>query len=165
MAGPFRVGLEVDDGADTDQDEVVVSVSAPNVPPNANAGTDIVVQLGPPAQNATLDGTASNDPDSGPSPLSFQWTFVSVPIGSVLTDADLSGATTATPSFTPDVAEQYLLRLDVTDGDLTDTDQMMVKANVAPNAADDSYALEENTTLTEPAPGSSLTTRTVTATR
>jgi len=165
VAGPFRVGLEVDDGADTDQDEVVVSVSAPNVPPNANAGTDIVVQLGPPAQNATLDGTASNDPDSGPSPLSFQWTFVSVPIGSVLTDADLSGATTATPSFTPDVAEQYLLRLDVTDGDLTDTDQMMVKANVAPNAADDSYALEENTTLTEPAPGSSLTTRTVTATR
>ena len=153
VAGPFRVGLEVDDGADTDQDEVVVSVSAPNVPPNANAGTDIVVQLGPPAQNATLDGTASNDPDSGPSPLSFQWTFVSVPIGSVLTDADLSGATTATPSFTPDVAEQYLLRLDVTDGDLTDTDQMMVKANVAPNAADDSYALEENTTLTEPAPG------------
>ena len=47
----------------------------------------------------------------------------------------------------------YLLRLDVSDSDLTDMDQVQVKANVAPNAADDSYTLVENTTLTEPAPG------------
>ncbi|MGH8534071.1 MAG: tandem-95 repeat protein, partial [Gammaproteobacteria bacterium] len=85
--------------------------------------------------------------------MSYLWTFVSVPPTSTITDANLSGATTATPSFTPDVTGQYLLRLDVTDGDLTDTDQVLVTANVAPNAADDSYTLIENTTLTEPAPG------------
>ncbi len=112
-----------------------------------------MVQLGPPAQTATLDGTASNDPDNGPSPLSFLWTFVNVPPLSAITDAALFGATTATPSFTPDVAGFYLLRLDVSDFDLTDMDQIQVKANVAPNAADDSYTLVENTTLTEPAPG------------
>ena len=153
VAGAFRVGLEADDGADTDQDEVLVTAALPNVAPNADAGSDIVVQLGPPAQTVTLDGTASNDPDNGPSPLSFLWTFVSVPPLSAITDADLLGATTATPSFTPDVAGLYLLRFDVSDSDLTDMDQVQVKANVAPNAADDSYTLVENTTLTEPAPG------------
>jgi len=153
VAGAFRVGLEADDGADTDQDEVLVTAALPNVAPNAGAGSDIVVQLGRPAQTATLNGTASNDPDNGPSPLSFLWTFVNVPPLSAITDAALLNAATATPSFTPDVTGFYLLRLDVSDSDLTDMDQVQVKANVAPNAADDSYTLVENTTLTEPAPG------------
>ena len=150
FAGDYRISLDVDDGADTGRDEVLISAALPNVAPNADAGTDLVVQL---SAGATLDGAASNDPDSGPTPLSFQWTFVSVPAGSGLTDDDLSGATTAAPSFTPDVAGFYVLRLDVSDGDLTDTDQVMVKANVAPVAVDDARTLVENTSLTEPAPG------------
>ncbi len=31
-------------------------------------------------------------------------------------------------------------------------DQVLITANVAPNAADDSYTLVKNTTLTKPAP-------------
>ena len=150
FAGDYRISLDVNDGADTGRDEVLISAALPNVAPNANAGTDLVVQLG---AGATLDGAASNDPDSGPSPLSFQWTFVSVPVGSGLTDADLSGATTAAPSFTPDVEGFYLLRLDVSDGDLMDMDQVQVKANVAPVAVDDAFAVDEDTSLNEPAPG------------
>ena len=150
FAGDYRISLDVDDGADTGRDEVLISAALPNVAPNANAGTDLVVQLG---AGATLDGAASNDLDSGPTPLSFQWTFVSVPVGSGLTGVDLLGATTAAPSFTPDVAGFYVLRLDASDGDLMDTDQVMVKANVAPVAKNDARTLVENSSLTEPAPG------------
>ncbi|MGQ0591967.1 MAG: Ig-like domain-containing protein, partial [Gammaproteobacteria bacterium] len=150
FAGDYRISLDVNDGADTGRDEVLISAALPNVAPNADAGADLVVQLG---AGATLNGVASNDPDNGPTPLSFQWAFVSVPVGSVLTDADLSGATTAAPSFTPDIAGFYVLRIEVSDGDLTDTDQVMVKANVAPVAVDDPRTLVENTSLTDPAPG------------
>ena len=129
---------------------MLIAAALPNVAPNADAGTDLVVQLG---AGATLDGAASIDPDSGPTPLSFQWTFVSVPVGSLLTDADLSGATTAAPSFTPDMEGFYLLRLDVSDGDLMDVDQVQVKANVAPVAVDDAFTVDEDTSLNEPAPG------------
>ena len=150
FAGDYRISLDVNDGADTGRDEVLISAALPNVAPNADAGTDLVVQLG---AGATLDGAASNDPDSGPGPLSFQWTFVSVPVDSFLTDADLSGTTTIAPSFTPDVEGFYLLRLDVSDGDLTDMDQVQVKANVAPVAVDDAFAVDEDTGLNAPAPG------------
>ena len=161
FAGDYRISLDANDGTDTGRDEVLISAALPNVAPNADAGTDLVVQLG---AGATLDGAASNDPDSGPGPLSFQWTFVSVPVGSVLTGVDLSGATTAAPSFTPDVAGFYVLRVDVSDGDLMDTDQVMVKANVAPVAVDDARTLVENTSLTEPAPAFWATIRTATTT-
>ncbi|MDQ3580974.1 MAG: Ig-like domain-containing protein, partial [Pseudomonadota bacterium] len=152
FAGDYRISLDVNDGADTGRDEVLISAALPNVAPNADAGTDRVVHLGAPA---TLNGVASNDPDSGPTPLSFQWTFVSLPPGSGLTDdANLSGATTAAPSFTPDLEGFYLLRLDVSDGVLVDMDQVQVKANVAPVAVDDdAFAVAEDTGLNAPAPG------------
>ncbi len=92
FAGDYRISLDVNDGADTGRDEVLISAALPNVAPNANAGADLVVQLG---AGATLDGAASNDPDNGPSPLRFQWTFVSLPVDSLLTEADFSGVTTA----------------------------------------------------------------------
>ena len=78
VPGAFRVGLEVDDGADIDQDKVVIARLAANVAPNADAGSDIVVQL------AINDARRSpvTSPDNGPSPLSFLWTVVSVPPGS-----------------------------------------------------------------------------------
>ncbi|MGH8564420.1 MAG: tandem-95 repeat protein [Gammaproteobacteria bacterium] len=150
FAGDYRISLDVDDGADTGRDEVLIAAALPNVAPNADAGADLIVQLG---AGAALDGAASNDPDSGPTPLSFQWTFVNVPVDSLLSDADLSGATTVAPSFTPDLEGFYLLRLDVSDGDLMDMDQVQVKANVAPVAMDDAFTVAEDTGLNEPAPG------------
>jgi hypothetical protein len=97
VAGTYVLNLRVNDGVNTDDDTVQVLASAPNVPPNAYAGVDVVVQVG---EEAVLDGRGSVDPDAGPSPLSFAWTFVARPAGSTLTTAALQGAATATPRFT-----------------------------------------------------------------
>jgi hypothetical protein len=79
-----------------------------NVPPNANAGADMTVNLG---DTAVLDGSASNDPDHGPQPLTYLWSFVAVPTGSQLTNGAISGANTVSLSFAPDVVGAYVLQL------------------------------------------------------
>ena len=58
----------------------------------------------------TLDGSASTDPDNDP--ISYAWTLA-VPTGST---AILSGASTAKPTFTPDVAGPFTATLTVSDG-------------------------------------------------
>ena len=150
VVGVYRVGLQVSDGRDASQAEVQITVALPNVPPNANAGLPMVVQLG---AAATLNGTASHDPDNGPQPLTYQWTLVSKPVASGLTNASIQDATTATASFTPDVAGIYILRLDVSDGALSDFAQVLVKANVAPVAVDDTFDARQDQPLTVLAPG------------
>lgn len=62
----------------------------------------------------TLDGRDSHSPAG--KFLTFQWSIVMAPIGSAVTTASLANADTATPSFTPDVTGDYLLRLTVSDG-------------------------------------------------
>ncbi len=134
VAGTYIFNLTVSDGDLTDSDQVQIIATAANVAPNANAGSDQNVVVG---TLVTLDGSASNDPDGGPNPLTFLWTFISVPPGSALTDASISSATSAAPSFTPDAAGTYVVNLEVSDGDLTDSDQVSIIAapsNVAPNA-------------------------------
>jgi len=132
VPGEYQLRLEVSDGEGTDSDEVVVTaqpVPQPNVPPNAAAGPDqnaVVLTL------VTLNGSGSNDPDNGPNPLTFQWTFVSTPVGSTLTNSDITDATTATASFIPDVLGDYLLRLDVSDGEDTASDQVVVTVQPPP---------------------------------
>ncbi len=82
--GTYRLHLIVNDGAfDSFPDEVVIHATTPNVAPNANAGPDQNVLTGVTVQ---LDGSKSNDPDSGPSPLSYLWSFVGIPLDSQLTD-------------------------------------------------------------------------------
>ena len=129
--GNYELELTVTDGTLSDTDRVVITAAAPgHVPPNAAAGSDIVVQLG---QTVTLNGSASGDPDHLPNPtLTFQWTFVSTPAGSTLTNGNITGRTTATASFFPDVPGVYPLRLDVFDGADTDSDQVMVTVQPLP---------------------------------
>ena len=122
-AGTYVLTLRVFDGLDSDEDDVSISVSELNVPPNTNAGLDQTVVLG---QEAVLNGGQSNDPDNGPKPLSYQWRFVSVANGSVLTNADIIGAEAATASFTPDAAGSYVLRLEVSDGLGSATDTVVI---------------------------------------
>ena len=104
------------DGAGN-QSEVVAETytiePSANVPPDAYAGDDFTINLG---ETAILDGSASNDPDDGPGPLTYSWEFVNVPSGSALTDADISGPDTVSPSFMPDVCGTYDLELTVSDG-------------------------------------------------
>jgi hypothetical protein len=102
-------GLIVNDGfEDSVAAQVQVNIAA-NVPPNANAGSAFSAGGG---TTASLNGTASNGGDGDP--ITYQWTQVSGP--SVI----LTGATTATPSFTvpaaSQVAQTMTFRLFVNDG-------------------------------------------------
>lgn len=78
-----------------------------NTPPVATISpTESSLVLTP----VTLDGSGSQDPNGDP--VTFEWSFVSVPMGSTAT---LSNPTTATPSFTPDQAGDYIVQLVVRD--------------------------------------------------
>ena len=111
--GTYIIGLNVNDGELSSVDTVHIMATTPNVLPNANAGADITLYLG---ETATLDGSASNDPDNGPQPLSYRWSFVSIPAGSQLNNNDISGEDTIFPFITPDIAGTYVLELIVSDG-------------------------------------------------
>jgi len=132
--------------------EVSIYVDIANLPPVANAGPDVNVRVG---AIAALDGSASDDPDAGPQPLTYRWTFVSpLPPGSALGDASLAGADTAMPSFQPDVIGTYVLALEVSDGESASVDFVSVFAgNTAPLSAPDVYAIDEDGGLVVPAPG------------
>jgi hypothetical protein len=97
-----------------------VTPGAGNVAPTANAGPDQTV-----AANTTvsLNGSASSDPDNGPSPLSFAWSQVSGPAVSI------TNAGQAVASVTPTVAGAYVFQLQVSDGAASATDQATVTVN------------------------------------
>jgi|GEM_PF-2164972 len=76
--------------------------------PIANPGTNRSVDTG---VVVTLDGSMSTDPD-GNLPLTYTWSLVSKPIGSTST---IATPTSVTPSFTPDLEGQYVIRLVVKD--------------------------------------------------
>jgi hypothetical protein len=61
---------------------------------------------------------------------------VSAPSGSTVTTATLQNANTAQARFTPDVAGQYRLRLTVSDGALSVTDDVVLTAASTPPPGD-----------------------------
>ena len=81
----------------------------PNTAPIANAGLDQAVDLGATVQ---LDGSASSDPDHGPAPLTYSWSLLTRPAGSV---AVISNATAIKPTFKADKAGEYVAQLIVND--------------------------------------------------
>jgi hypothetical protein len=113
VIGLYELRLNINDGDLSSEDTVQIIATIPNVPPNANAGADMTIYLG---ETEVLNGSASNDPDQSPQPLTYLWSFVTVPTGSQLTNGHISGANTASASFTPDVAGTYVLQLMVYDG-------------------------------------------------
>jgi hypothetical protein len=123
VKGAYDIQLEVSDGDLESSDTVTVTAHEPNVPPNAHAGQDQTVELG---KEVTLDGSASNDPDGWPQPLSFKWTFVSVPQKSALTSANIKNAETTSPSFKPDVSGSYVVQLQVYDGENRSSDTVVI---------------------------------------
>ena len=79
-----------------------------NNAPVAQAGADQTVSANLPA---SVDGSASSDADGDP--ITYAWSFSATPGGS---GAALDDATSATPTFTPDIAGDYVLQLIVSDG-------------------------------------------------
>jgi hypothetical protein len=78
--------------------------------PVADAGA---AQTVPQGADVALDGSASSDPDNDP--ITYTWTLTTRPAGSATT---LAGASTAKPTFTPDVPGTYVASLVVNDGQL-----------------------------------------------
>lgn len=95
-----------------------------NPAPIAKAGTNQTVTAG---TLVTLNGSQSYDPDG--QPITYNWTWSSIPANS---SATLSNATTATPSFTPDVAGSYVVSLKVSDANATSSASLVTVTANAP---------------------------------
>ena len=146
---PYTITLNVTDGQLWDTDTVTITVRHVNRAPTANAGAD---QSASERTTVTLNGSSSSDPDGDT--LTYIWAAPAA--------IALSGATTATPSFTaPDVTTDtpYTITLNVTDGQLWDTDTVTVtvrEVNRQPTAeAGDNQTVDERTTVTLNGTGSS----------
>jgi hypothetical protein len=132
----FQLVVTDDDAAGSAPDTVdvivrnVVVPPPENVPPTADAGTDQTVD-----ENTlvTLDGSASTDPDSGPSPLTYSWVQTAGP------SVGLSDPSAAMPSFTAPLVgaggETLTFELTVSDGAATDTDAVDILVNNVPTPA------------------------------
>lgn len=112
--GVYVVGLVVTDGEDWSEPAFcTINVAGLNQPPIADAG--VSASLSPCAsQTQELNGFGSYDLEGDA--LTYQWSVMSVPAGSSVTDASLSDATIANPSFTWDEVGEYTFQLQVTDG-------------------------------------------------
>ncbi len=109
QAGHYRLGLVVQNGnriSAQSQHDILVSTDLPPVI-NFKGSNNINGTVGDLFQP---DASASQDPEQ--TALSFSWTL-QTPAGS---QARLDNALTATPTFSADVAGDYLLQLTVTDG-------------------------------------------------
>jgi len=131
VAGSFTVQLVVNDGTQNSTNTATVTItagSAQNLPPVANAGSPQAVGVG---QLVTLDGSGSSDPEA--QPLTYTWSFVSVAAGSALTT--LTNPTAVNPTFTPDVAGNFVVQLVVNDGtqNSTNTATVTIAAGSATN--------------------------------
>lgn len=105
--GTYKVQLIVNDGkGDSAPDSVTISTE--NSKPVADAGPDQTAFVG---QTVTLDGSGSFDVDYGP--LTYRWSFTSLPAGS---GATLSDPTVVQPSFVVDRQGVYIAQLIVNDG-------------------------------------------------
>jgi hypothetical protein len=106
VQGTYDIQLKVTNNSGSDT--AIVHVSTVNSPPVANAGPNQTVTLG---STVTLDGSKSTDVDGDP--ITYMWSFVSMPAGS---HALLFNVRTVSPQFIADVAGQYIIQLVVNDG-------------------------------------------------
>jgi uncharacterized protein (TIGR03437 family) len=101
----------------TSQTNAAITATAVGV---VGIGTSIPVAIAgknrnvPTGRYTSLDGGQSYDPDENR--LTYAWTVVSAPGGSVLTSAGLLNASTPQPDFLPDVNGAYTLQLMVNNG-------------------------------------------------
>ena len=104
--GVYLIQISADDGA-MQAVPAVIEVEVINSPPIAAVAPVVDTFVG---EVATLDGTGSFDPDGDA--LTYQWTLVSAPAGSV---AMLGGADQPVASFAPDRRGDYVFSLVVSD--------------------------------------------------
>jgi hypothetical protein len=121
MAARNQAATGPDDPRDSDHDGMITILDgrkcvlacnrrncASNSPPTANAGPDQTVQV---TNTVQLDGSGSTDMDGDP--LTFSWSFLSVPAGS---SAMLVSPSSVNPALTVDRPGTYVVQLIVNDG-------------------------------------------------
>lgn len=105
-----------------------VTAKLDNHQPKADAGPDQTTAAG---QTVNLDATGSTDIDGGP--LSYLWSFISIPSGST---AILSDQRSVRPTFTTDLPDNYELQLDIWDGTANSiADTLIISAINSPPVA------------------------------
>src|SRR3989344_8626546 len=119
VTGDCNQSITVTEGEVT---KVVFMYTPENAAPNADAGPDQNVSVG---ALVNLDGSASSDPDNDP--LTYSWSFNSKPGGSTAT---ISNPNSVSPTFIADKVGTYNVSLTVSDGTLSDSDDMRVDASV-----------------------------------
>jgi hypothetical protein len=106
-AGDYVVQLIVNDGTvNSAPDSVIITTS--NVAPVADAGPGQTV-----AVSALVILAGSGSSDANGDPLTYSWSLTSTPLGS---NAVLSSLTSVSPTFTADLAGDYVVQLIVHDG-------------------------------------------------
>lgn len=125
-AGDYLIRLIVNDGT-VNSAQSTVTVTTSNTAPVANAGPDQTVTAG---ATVTLDGSGSSDVDGNP--LTFDWTFLSVPNGS---QAAFSNPTAVKPTFKADIAGQYIAQLIVNDGTVNSSPDTVTITTTGANTA------------------------------
>jgi exo-beta-1,3-glucanase (GH17 family) len=98
-----------------------------NQAPSADAGSNQAVRT---SSQVTLDGSRSRDLNGDS--LKYRWSLTARPFGSV---AVLAGADSAHPTFTADVAGDYIASLTVNDGKLDSTNTATVTVTCTPTYA------------------------------
>ena len=126
VPGVYVIGLVVGDGkAYSTQASVTVTAALDNVAPVANAGDDVSTVVG---TAVALSGALSSDANDNA--LTYSWTLVSRPAGSVAAPVNPSSATAM---LTPDVAGVYVVQLVVSDGTLSSAPDNVVVTAGDPN--------------------------------
>ncbi len=115
--GSYIVQLIVKDGQLSSSPDTV-EISTLNSAPVANAGADQAALTG---LAVALDGSASSDIDGDS--LTYAWSIMTAPSGSL---ASIVNPTQVKPSFTPDLAGQYVIELIVDDGTVSSAPDTMV---------------------------------------
>lgn len=124
QSGNYQVVFIVTDSgnpSESDSETITITVIDVNRAPEADARPDqAIVGVD---KIVTLDGSFSYDPDEDP--LTYQWSFESIPPGSTVVFSD---STVVNPSFTPDMLGDYVIRLTVSDGSLVSEDSITITA-------------------------------------
>lgn len=128
LPGLYLVRVSVSDQALTDEAFITIRAEGEIVlPPRADAGEDQVTVTG---ELLTLDG--SNSGAEGDGVLTYSWVIERSPVGS---RAVLQNPTSSMPGFTPDLDGDYIISLQVNDGSLTSSpDLIEIVAQKRPQA-------------------------------
>ena len=116
---------------------------APNQPPTVNAGPDQAITQ---PNTATLQGSASDDGLPAPSALTYAWTKISGREESE-NPVVFSNPSSLTTTVTFPAADIYVLRLTVTDGALTASDDVIVTVSAVNQAPTVSAGADRTVTL------------------